>query len=195
MLLLGRYRDGYDLLLVIVDIESNQGFKSEIFLSDIELFANMIFDLLPMTVSELIVSEGDDDRHCFLESLNPRLQLLLDQVRVKVLLEFHGCLEIFVCFELDVLSLNRLERSLIPNAFLLGPGMKRAPHLAPERHFLSTLVQVLEHVLLRLERLLPLVVLGGSFLMIIESLLYFVQFNEHLLDLLNVVTIKEFWIL
>lgn len=155
----------------------------------------MIFDLLPMTVSELIVSEGDDNRHCFLEGLNPRLQLLLDQVRVKVLLELHGRLEIFVCFELDVLGLDRLERSLVPNAFLLGPGMKRAPHLAPERHFLSTLVQVLEHVLLRLERLLPLVVLRGSFLMIIESLLYVGQFDEHLLDLLNVVAIEESWIL
>lgn len=105
MFLLSSNRDGDDLLLVVVDIKSNQGLQSEIFLRDVELLPNMILNLLPMAICEFVVPESNDDRHCFLEGFHPGLQLLLNQVWLKVLLELHGCLEILVRFQLNILSL------------------------------------------------------------------------------------------
>jgi len=132
-----------------------------------------------MGVLQVVVSKSDDDRHGALEGVDEVLEFLLDGIFVEVLLETHADLGEVVCLLGDLFGLDGVELSLDPYLLELLPLIEGAPHQASESQVLTKLVKLIENGRRRLQDLLPLVVLEGASLKLLEASLLLVEDLKH----------------
>jgi len=76
-----------DLLHVLHDVHIDKILESKSFFMNVEIVANHLADLNPMTFLKIVVSQGHDNGHSLLELFNILLKSLLDGIGVKSTLE------------------------------------------------------------------------------------------------------------
>jgi len=119
--------DSDDFLLVFDDIKVNKGLKSEVLITNLQVLAHNLADIVPMVGVKVRVSQGIHDWHGSCECINTLLQLHLDVVGRQNLADSSADFCVFFALLGDLVSCYIAEGCLNPFLQERVPLLHRMP--------------------------------------------------------------------